>query len=263
MRKKKVSKKPLKKPAKKVPAKSQRKPKKKVTLKLWKQLPNSFNYEYLGAKKGCKFLCRAKRQMTEDQLDENLVAAMILNPGKLQPGASLTFDALDDPTQTLVQMLRNPSDEWRLNYLKMLAEQSNGQVSFISGGPGPIMPSGPKKKPQKGNCPQCHGKGWVCEDHPRVAWEDKIDGECPCGAPEAPCDTCNRNATIVLGPGDYSFGRCCHRCEDQRWLCPKHKKPWKLAGTGCDCGPGKPCPDCNPDGRMELGTFKVIRSGFN
>lgn len=33
-------------------------------------------------------------------------------------------------------------------------------------------------------CKLCDGSGWVCEDHPSVAFE------CPCGAPGQPCE-CN------------------------------------------------------------------------
>jgi hypothetical protein len=30
-------------------------------------------------------------------------------------------------------------------------------------------------------CPYCHGLGWVCENHPKLAWSDEMDG-CQCGA---------------------------------------------------------------------------------
>ncbi len=44
-----------------------------------------------------------------------------------------------------------------------------------------------------GECPNCKGRLWVCENHPNKAFED----ECECGA-GMPCE-CNREA--ILGPG--------------------------------------------------------------
>jgi hypothetical protein len=38
------------------------------------------------------------------------------------------------------------------------------------------------------SCPFCKGLGWVCENHPRVAWSDEVG--CQCGA-GMPCE-CNR-----------------------------------------------------------------------
>jgi len=37
------------------------------------------------------------------------------------------------------------------------------------------------------NCRVCHGEGWVCEEHPKVGWQD---GKGCCGAPGMPCQ-CN------------------------------------------------------------------------
>jgi len=37
------------------------------------------------------------------------------------------------------------------------------------------------------NCPICHGVGWVCENHPELAWDKEIG--CTCGA-GMPCK-CN------------------------------------------------------------------------
>jgi len=48
----------------------------------------------------------------------------------------------------------------------------------------------------KKGCPICHGEGWVCENHPKIAWKDG-DG-CQCGAPGAPCE-CNPCALIPQG----------------------------------------------------------------
>ena len=36
------------------------------------------------------------------------------------------------------------------------------------------------------DCPHCRGLGWVCENHPRMAWSDDAEG-CQCGA-GMPCD---------------------------------------------------------------------------
>jgi len=35
-------------------------------------------------------------------------------------------------------------------------------------------------------CPYCQGLGWVCENHPQLAWSDEVDG-CQCGA-GMPCE---------------------------------------------------------------------------
>jgi len=31
----------------------------------------------------------------------------------------------------------------------------------------------------RGDCPVCHGLGWVCENHPKLSWDEK---GCECGA---------------------------------------------------------------------------------
>lgn len=36
------------------------------------------------------------------------------------------------------------------------------------------------------HCPYCHGLGWVCENHPTLAWSDEGDG-CQCGS-GMPCE---------------------------------------------------------------------------
>jgi hypothetical protein len=36
------------------------------------------------------------------------------------------------------------------------------------------------------HCPICSGLGWVCENHPKLAWADEPDG-CQCGA-GMPCE---------------------------------------------------------------------------
>ena len=38
-------------------------------------------------------------------------------------------------------------------------------------------------------CVFCDDIGWVCEDHPNMAWD--IPDGCQCGAPGAPCPACN------------------------------------------------------------------------
>ena len=38
-------------------------------------------------------------------------------------------------------------------------------------------------------CANCHGEGWVCENHPSTGWPSK----CSCGAGE-PCPMCNPGA---------------------------------------------------------------------
>jgi hypothetical protein len=40
----------------------------------------------------------------------------------------------------------------------------------------------------KAKCPHCKGLGWVCENHPTLAWSKEIG--CQCG-PGMPC-TCHR-----------------------------------------------------------------------
>jgi hypothetical protein len=39
----------------------------------------------------------------------------------------------------------------------------------------------------------------------------------------------------------------CARCQDVAWVCENHPdRPWsKTKPNGCECGAGKPCPDCN------------------
>jgi hypothetical protein len=39
-------------------------------------------------------------------------------------------------------------------------------------------------------CALCNDAGWVCERHPDQPWEGSKRG-CTCGAPGAPCPTCN------------------------------------------------------------------------
>jgi hypothetical protein len=45
-------------------------------------------------------------------------------------------------------------------------------------------------------CEICGGEGWVCENHPFIAWDDG-DG-CPCGGAGAPC-RCNPFALVPPG----------------------------------------------------------------
>jgi hypothetical protein len=40
----------------------------------------------------------------------------------------------------------------------------------------------------KPDCPKCLGIGWVCENHPDLAWSDELG--CQCGA-GMPCE-CNQ-----------------------------------------------------------------------
>ncbi len=51
-------------------------------------------------------------------------------------------------------------------------------------------------------CPNCNGEGWVCENHPAVAWQGG-EAEC-CGGAGAPCHICNpctREAPPRMPPG--------------------------------------------------------------
>jgi hypothetical protein len=32
-------------------------------------------------------------------------------------------------------------------------------------------------------CPVCFGMGWVCENHPRRAWDERIGCQCGAGMP--------------------------------------------------------------------------------
>jgi hypothetical protein len=46
------------------------------------------------------------------------------------------------------------------------------------------------------NCPICHGLGWVCENHPHLAWTNEPSGwEC---GPGMKCE-CQRSADINAG----------------------------------------------------------------
>jgi hypothetical protein len=58
-------------------------------------------------------------------------------------------------------------------------------------------------------CPRCKGLGWVCENHPHMAWSDEFG--CQCGA-GMPCE-CNRadgheepdvSQVIVEAPAAYA-----------------------------------------------------------
>jgi len=46
------------------------------------------------------------------------------------------------------------------------------------------------------NCPICHGRGWVCENHPHLAWTEKPTG-CQCGA-GMPCE-CQKSKDVDEG----------------------------------------------------------------
>ena len=46
------------------------------------------------------------------------------------------------------------------------------------------------------NCPICHGLGWVCENHPHLAWTAEPHG-CQCGAGMT-CE-CNNSDDIDKG----------------------------------------------------------------
>jgi len=42
----------------------------------------------------------------------------------------------------------------------------------------------------------------------------------------------------------------CTNCDDTGWVCESHHdRPWggvSNAANACECGPGDPCPVCNP-----------------
>lgn len=41
-----------------------------------------------------------------------------------------------------------------------------------------------------GECSNCKGMGWVCENHNDRPWDESMAGGCECGAGE-PCKVCN------------------------------------------------------------------------
>ncbi|MFN7140255.1 MAG: hypothetical protein ACK4UN_13045 [Limisphaerales bacterium] len=221
-------------------------------LALWQQIPGTFTYTSLEPVYEWKLICKAKRPMTQYELDESWTAHKIFNPFTARNGETLEFDAIENATQAMRRMIWKPTPEFTAKlkafFDKLVPDSSCRNASL----PHPFA------------CPQCHGVGWVCEDHIFVPWEVKCGRECPCGAPEMACRTCNPKSAILVGPGDFIFGSMgCFKCADQRWLCVKHNKPWQLPYAGCDCGPGNPCPDCNPEGHLKLGELKVIRTGLN
>jgi hypothetical protein len=252
------------------PKKGAKQKKKKTAEKmLWRQIPGTFNYETVNFGKGSHYTCHAKRERTDEELGENLAAYLMLNPTRMLPGTKASFDFMESPVEAVAAMIKNPSREWLMDTAMVTAINKAGITSIMHGGVAqPAIPmersSENPSAPPPGSCPQCHGKRWVCPDHPNLKWEEKVNNECPCWEPEMACPTCNPNNQIVLGPGDLCIGPgFCETCEDQRWLCKKHKKPWKLANIGCKCEPRIACRDCNPHGHLKLGELKVIRAPFN
>jgi hypothetical protein len=47
------------------------------------------------------------------------------------------------------------------------------------------------------NCPICFGIGWVCENHPDVAWDEQLGCQCGAGMPCA-CDRMDEPDTSHL-----------------------------------------------------------------
>lgn len=58
-----------------------------------------------------------------------------------------------------------------------------------------------------------------------------------------------RRAEVMLGE--------CQVCRGSRWVCENH--PDKSWPDGCNCGAGKPCPNCNASGSPEIGTGSLPR----
>lgn len=224
-------------------------------LAVWKQIPGTFTYTSVEPLYEWKLICKAKRAMSQYELDECFAAHKIFNPFFAKSKETLEFDAIENASQAIRDIIQKPTPKFiakvRAFFDKHVPSRSGANASSR----------------QPFGCPQCHGKGWVCEEHLFVPWQVKCGDECPCGAPEMSCRTCNPNTAIIMGPGDFSFGapgiEGCPVCDCQRWVCVKHKKPWKLKHVGCDCSPGEPCPFCNPNGHLKLGTLKVIRTGLN
>jgi len=50
------------------------------------------------------------------------------------------------------------------------------------------------------NCPKCFGIGWVCENHPNLAWNEDLGCTCSAGMP---CD-CNRAGERGVDEPDVS-----------------------------------------------------------
>ncbi|MDB6027416.1 MAG: hypothetical protein JWM68_3639 [Verrucomicrobiales bacterium] len=251
------AKKVVKKTAKKVVMKTVKEPRGPGygNLAVWKQIPGTFTYTSVEPLYEWKLICKAKRAMSQYELDECFAAHKIFNPFFAKSKETLEFDAIENASQAIRDIIQKPTPKFiakvRAFFDKHVPSRSGANASSR----------------QPFGCPQCHGKGWVCEEHLFVPWQVKCGDECPCGAPEMSCRTCNPNTAIIMGPGDFSFGapgiEGCPVCDCQRWVCVKHKKPWKLKHVGCDCSPGEPCPFCNPNGHLKLGTLKVIRTGLN
>jgi hypothetical protein len=51
------------------------------------------------------------------------------------------------------------------------------------------------------NCPICFGLGFVCENHPDLAWSEELGRQCGAGEP------CERNRVAGNYPGMYSQGQ--------------------------------------------------------
>ena len=220
-------------------------------LALWKQVPGTFTYTSLEPLYEWKLVCKAKRAMSHYELDECYLAHRVFNPFTAKRGATVEFDAIENATEAIDDIIRKPTPEfiekWRAFFKKHIPHRC-GDGHY---------------PPPPGVCPQCQGKGWVCEEHMFVPWQVKCGNECPCGAPEMSCRTCNRKSAIFIGPGDKVIGQLeCDVCNDQRWLCTKHHTPFKQEG-GCKCGTAEPCPECNPAGHLKLGHLKIVRRGYN
>jgi hypothetical protein len=55
----------------------------------------------------------------------------------------------------------------------------------------------------KTDCPNCKGLGWVCENHPRQPWSDKLG--CTCGAGMlCRCQRKDKNVTEGVEAPDVS-----------------------------------------------------------
>ena len=162
--------------------------------KVWKKIPGTFTYTNIEPQYKWKLVGKAKRAMTQYELDESWAAHKVFHPFFADHGATIEFEAVENPTQAIAAIIRKPTPEfsamWKAFFTKHIPERARGN----------------KFPALAGSCPQCHGKGWVCEDHEFIPWEVKCGNECPCGAPEMACRTCNPKSTIVLGPGDFVIG---------------------------------------------------------
>jgi hypothetical protein len=150
-------------------------------LEHWRQRPGTFTYE-LDNENGAHLVCHARHAMTDEDLFTQYILHSTFDMAEpMKAGETKVFNAVDDPIQTFKAMFKNPPPGWmqyarRAVLLNRIRQRESQQKKLKQelGAKGKPAGKGRAKFYRK-ICLNCHGRRWVCEDHPTLPWEMRME----------------------------------------------------------------------------------------